>query len=231
MNKFTWIVLAVALFLSIGNSEDETISQTPPPEGWGVQGNARWTRAAENTELEKAANLARQKKAVMESMAGASIQPPTITTAEQYLQVHRPPSAPSGERPIPAVRRDAYVPEFEPVRSKTGRGDTPAVENVSPTPNPSPTKPKSSFSLLGKKRSTAEDATNQAVNQPEKKTSFWRKFLGGERATEPSFSPEASPPYTSASPIIATPTETPSPNAPSIPINEPQTPPSSGAAQ
>ena len=84
MKKQLWPFLALTFFTQLGNGQDGAeVSTTPPPEGWGVHGNAAWSKYQHNAETEKAAAAARQKKALMESMASVAHKPPTVTTAEQ----------------------------------------------------------------------------------------------------------------------------------------------------
>ncbi len=120
MNARLWPVLALTWFAALGNGQDGAVPP-PPPDGYGIQGNATWTKALADSELAKAALAARQKKALMDSMATMAHKPPVITSAEQYLAVHRPPSPAPGEvAPAPA-RRDTYVPQFEAAPARTGR--------------------------------------------------------------------------------------------------------------
>lgn len=110
----------------------------PTPEnGWGVKGNTTFTKALHQEELDKAALAARQKKALMNSMASVSKRPPTLTTAEQYLEYHKPavprsPEGADGSSSIP--RSNPYVPEFENGESRTGRAH---VESSPASPPPS----------------------------------------------------------------------------------------------
>ncbi len=128
MKTTFWLTLALSLFIGFGNGQDGAVSTTPPADGWGVHGNAAWSKAQREAEREQAAAAARQKKALMGAMS-SYVQPPApITTAEQYLSAHRPPAPPRDEGAAPSpVRRDAYVPEFETSPAPSGSGrETPS---------------------------------------------------------------------------------------------------------
>jgi hypothetical protein len=132
--------LAVSYFATLGNGQDGAVAPTivQGASGPGIQGNVGWTQAQQDAELDRAALAARQKKALMESMASYSQKPPVITSAEQYLQVHRPavPRSPEGSGPTPqAVRSNNYVPAFENAsssRSGSDSGSAPAMLGSSP---------------------------------------------------------------------------------------------------
>jgi hypothetical protein len=129
MNERLWPILALSCFATLGNGQDGALPPTPV-NGWGVQGNPAWTRAQNEAELEKAALAARQKKALMNSMATVAHKPPTITTAEQYLQVHKPaaPRSPEGTAaPAPITRSNPYVPQFENASPRGGAGGSSAA--------------------------------------------------------------------------------------------------------
>lgn len=119
-----------------------------PANGWGVQGNLAWTKAQHEAELEKAALAARQKKALMQSMASVSHRPPTITTAEQFLEVHKPaaPRSPEGGGSAPIARSNPYVPQFENTTARTGRGET---SGAPASQTPAVTAPEKKSGLLG----------------------------------------------------------------------------------
>lgn len=141
-----------------------------PPNGWGVQGNLAWTKAQHEAELEKAALAARQKKALMQSMASVAHRPPTITTAEQFLEVHRPaaPRSPEGSGgSAPITRSNPYVPQFENTAARTGRGETSGA--------PAPPAP--------------------AVTVPEKKPSLLGRLFAKEKEAPPAPAPVAPAPY------------------------------------
>jgi hypothetical protein len=133
MKPQLWSLLAVSYFAPLGNGQDGAVAPTivQGASGPGIQGNVGWTRAQQDAELERASLAARQKKALMESIASHSQKLPVITSAEQYLQVHRPamPRSPEGSRPTPeAVRSNNYVPAFE--NASTGR----SVNDSRPAP-------------------------------------------------------------------------------------------------
>ncbi len=122
-----------------------------PVNGWGVQGNPAWTRAQNEAELEKAALAARQKKALMNSMATVAHKPPTITTAEQYLQVYKPavPRSPEGAvAPAPVTRSNPYVPQFENTPPRGGDGGTSAANAPRSTTVTPPEKKSGLFGLF-----------------------------------------------------------------------------------
>lgn len=123
-------ILALSFSAGFGNGQESV--PPPPPDGYGIQGNVVWNKALQASELDRAALAARQKKALMQSMATVAHRPPVITSAEQYLQVHRPPTPPPGESasaPSP-VRRDTYVPAFENASPtvRPEQGSTPVAE-------------------------------------------------------------------------------------------------------
>lgn len=194
-NMKFWIFITISLFFALGYCQEEAVSTTPPPDGWGIQGNVRWTRAQTDAELNKAALAARQKKALMESMASVSAKPPTATNAEEYLQVHGAPKRVDGESAPSPVRRDTYVPEFEAAPARKGSGEA-SAQSVSATParSAAPTTPafetpkKSKFSWFGKKSSApaSGDASSAVVNPAATKDSFWRRLTGQGKAAEAS---------------------------------------------
>jgi hypothetical protein len=156
MKPQLWTLLAVSYFAPLGNGQDGAVAPTivQGSSGPGIQGNVGWTQAQQDAELERAALAARQKKALMESMASYSQKPPVITSAEQYLQVHRStvPRSPEGSGPTPqAVRSNNYVPAFE--NTSTGRANA--------NPSPAPAKPSSKL--------------------PEKKTGLFGLFKSKEK--------------------------------------------------
>jgi hypothetical protein len=144
-------LLALALSASLGNGQESV--PPPPPEGYGIQGNPAWNSALKESELDRAALAARQKKALMESMASVAHRPPVITSAEQYLQVHKPPTPAPGETTgaSAAPRRDTYVPAFEAAPARTGRPAPSSGPAWSPASEGLPRKERSRFSLFGGK--------------------------------------------------------------------------------
>ena len=125
MRSTLWPMLALAYLPILGNGQDGALPPTVVQNAPGIQGNVAWTQAQRDAELDQAAAVARQKKAVMESMLTQVQRPPVITSAEQYLAVYRPaaPRSPQGSGPSPeAVRSNAYVPSFESSASRTGSG-------------------------------------------------------------------------------------------------------------
>lgn len=145
----------------------------PPPNGYGIQGNVQWSKALRDQEMENASLAARQKKAMMQSMATTSQQPPVITTAEQYLQAHRPATPPAGEQAPSPLRRDVYVPQFENAApARPSAPDTPAFETGAA---PAAQEKKGLFSFLkGKEKAEfANDAPPPpAAAYPEPSTSM-----------------------------------------------------------
>lgn len=128
-------MLALAYLPILGNGQDGALPPTVVQNAPGIQGNVAWTRAQRGAELEQAAAVARQKKAVMESMLTQVQRPPVITSAEQYLAVYRPtaPRTPQGSGPSPEeVRSNAYVPSFENSASRTGSGQVTTTPAASP---------------------------------------------------------------------------------------------------
>lgn len=148
------ILLGVTCIVRLGNGQDGALPSTPPPNGWGIHGNAAWSKAQNAAELERAALAARQKKALMEAMATHTQRPPVITTAEQFLSVNRPPAPPPGSAPAAPspVRRDAYVPQFENTSPRTGGGNA-APPSAPAPPTPLPEKKGGLFGLFKSKES------------------------------------------------------------------------------
>lgn len=127
MKKALFWILGISCFAALGNGQDDAVATTPPPNGWGVQGNVAWTKAQHAAELEKAALAARQQKALKEAMGSYSRAAPPIMTAEQFLAANRPPasaSPPLGDSaPVNLARRQEYVPAFESTPARAGRGE------------------------------------------------------------------------------------------------------------
>jgi hypothetical protein len=167
MNERLWPILALSCFATLGNGQDGALPPTPV-NGWGVQGNPAWTRAQNEAELEKAALAARQKKALMNSMATVAHKPPTITTAEQYLQVHKPavPRSPEGAvAPAPITRSNPYVPQFENASPRAVASGTSAANTPRSTTVTTPEK-KSGFFGLFKTREKEPDFSGGSSEMP-----------------------------------------------------------------
>ena len=130
-----------------------------PVNGWGTQGNLAWTKAQHDAELEKAALAARQKKALMNSMATVAHKPPTITTAEQYLQVYKPavPRSPEGSgASAPITRSNPYVPQFENTTPPSGGGGSSTTNAPASPPVTTPEKKSGLFGLFKTKEKEPE---------------------------------------------------------------------------
>lgn len=192
MKATLWLTLALSFFSRFGNGQDGAVSTTPPPDGWGVHGNVAWSKAQHEAELEKAAAAARQKKALMGAMSSYVQQPAPITSAEQYLAVHRPPAPPAGESAAPSpVRRDAYVPEFEAAPARSGRGRESLSAPVAAPSAPAPEK-RGLFGLFKSKEKAP------AISDP-----------GPDPGTMESVPPTAA--YPEPSSVAAAPPQTPAP--------------------
>lgn len=151
--------LAVSLFATLGNGQDGGLAPTivQGGSGPGVQGNVAWTQSQQDAELDRAALAARQKKALMEAMASYSQKPPVVTSAEQYLQVHRPPMTRSPEGPgttAAANRSNNYVPAFETGATGRGISTSPAPETARSASPELPEKKPGLFALFQSKKKT-----------------------------------------------------------------------------
>jgi hypothetical protein len=158
MNERLWPILALTCFASLGNGQDGALPPTPV-NGWGTQGNLAWTKAQHDAELEKAALAARQKKALMNSMATVAHKPPTITTAEQYLQVYKPavPRSPEGSgASAPITRSNPYVPQFENTTAPSGGGGSSTANAPASPPVTTPEKKSGLFGLFKTKEKEPE---------------------------------------------------------------------------
>ncbi len=142
MNGGKWIIVAVSSIVALGNAQDTgegTAAPAVPTNNlYGSQGNVATNRALHEAELSRAAEAARQKKALMAAMAAQSTAAaPRPTSAEAFLAANKPnwPTSPSssepditsasspafGERreriaptlPDPTRAPSASVPEFE----------------------------------------------------------------------------------------------------------------------
>lgn len=136
MNRHLWPTLTLTFFTTLGNAQDGAVP-SPAGSGYGIQGNVAWKRSQQEADLEKAALAARQKKAMMNSMASVAMKPPTITSAEQYLQFYKPVAEANAGAPgtgSSPVRRDAYVPEFDTAPVLTGRGEATPPPPAAPAP-------------------------------------------------------------------------------------------------
>lgn len=163
MKERLWLILALSCFATLGNGQDGALPPTPA-NGWGVQGNTAWTQAQHRAELEKAALAARQKKAMMESMASVAIKPPTITTAEQYLEYYKPatPRSPAGSgMSTEAIRSNSYVPEFQN-NARTGGGNAPS--NPAPPATVTTPEKKSLFGLFKSKEKEPDFSSGPTAN-------------------------------------------------------------------
>jgi len=168
MKPQLWTLLAVSYFATLGNGQDGAVAPTivQGASGPGIQGNVGWTQAQQDAELGRAALAARQKKALMESMASFSQKPPVITSAEQYLQVHRPavPRSPEGSGPTPqAVRSNNYVPAFENTSSGRSGNDSRPASAMSGASPEVPEKKPGLFSLF-KSKEKAEGGGDPGPN-------------------------------------------------------------------
>lgn len=142
MSGGKWIVVAVSSIVVIGNAQDTgegtEVPTVPTSNLYGSQGNVATNRALHEAELNRAAEAARQKKALMSAMAAQSMAAaPRPTSAEAYLAANKPnwPTPPPssgpdittassqafGDRreriaptlPDPSGQPSALVPQFE----------------------------------------------------------------------------------------------------------------------
>lgn len=91
--------------------------------GYAAQGNVAMNKAQHEAELQRAAQVSRQQKALKEAMAAYTQKTQPITTAEQFLAANRPPAMPprEGDGGMSPVRTSTYVPEFQTTGSRVNR--------------------------------------------------------------------------------------------------------------
>jgi hypothetical protein len=124
--------------------------------GYAAQGNVAMSKAQHEAELQRAAQSSRQQKALKEAMAAYAQKPQTITTAEQFLAVNRPPAGPprDGDFAMSPVKTSTYVPEFQttPSRVNGTGGDSGGPSTMSGS-TPQPARKPGLFDFLKSKKS------------------------------------------------------------------------------
>lgn len=162
MNTGKWIGLAVSSFITIGNSQDAgEAPATPITNFYGSQGNVATNRTLLDSEMNRAVEEARQKKALMAAMAAQSqAQQPVATNAESFLAANKPnwPTPPPSESgPLESPPR-SYAPPSVPNYTQ------PAT--IAAGPDFEPAAKPGLFSRLLKKDEGEDDFTNNPYISP-----------------------------------------------------------------
>lgn len=193
MKAILWPTLALSFFPSFGNGQVDAVSTPPPAAGRGTQGNVAWSQAQRESELDQAALAARQKKALMQSMATVAHKPPVITSAAQYLEVHKAPAPAPGESAASSpVRRDAYVPTFESATSNSserrsaGPGDPMASAPATSSPSFAEEEKKGLFQFFKKREKDGDGLDSTAPRPP---AAAYPDTSAGMTAADPSPGP------------------------------------------
>lgn len=129
-------MVAIAFFTTLGNAQDDA---APVTMGYAAQGNVEMNKTRHEEEMERAVRTARERKALKEAMAALATnaqKPSDITTAEQFLALHRPPSpAPrEGDAGMSPLKTSVYVPEFETTTSRVKSSAPQTASDPMPVP-------------------------------------------------------------------------------------------------
>lgn len=164
MKRHFYPSLALSLFLSLGNAQDNTL---PVSTVYATQGNAAKRQSLEEVEMQAAIQAAREKKALMAAMSAYAMPQQVITTPAQFLLANPPrvPAAPNeGESAGGSIeKKNDEVPMFEPAPG-VGNSSTPPIK-VAPTPAPKV----GLFDLLkakNRKNASVADGNPYAMEQP-----------------------------------------------------------------
>ena len=154
--------MAISSFITIGNAQDAgEVPITPATNFYGSQGNVATNRSLLDSELNRAAEAARQKKALMAAMAAQSpAQHPVYTTAEDFLEANKPnwPTRPPGESgSYDSPARSYATPSTQ---NYTRPATSAAVPEFGPSSKPS------FFDRLLKKDSGGDDFTSNTYDSP-----------------------------------------------------------------
>ncbi len=165
-------MLAIPFFTLLGNAQDDA-EPASAPMGYAVQGNVEMNQTLRETEMQRAVQTARERKALKEAMAGYVQKPTDITTAEQFLSVNRPPGMPrrEGDTEISPVKTSTYVPEFQTTAGRVNPSSAPS-ESVPMAEPPTAAIPpdeekRGFFSFLRPKRNRPEEtASDRGILPP-----------------------------------------------------------------
>lgn len=116
-------ILALSLFLNLGNAQEDAL---PVSTVYATQGNVARRQSLDEAEMQAAVQAAREEKALKAAMATYSQPRQVITTPAQFLAANPPrvPAAADGEGDLSGVvvKKEEEVPEFEPVPGTNGPG-------------------------------------------------------------------------------------------------------------